>query len=58
MTSYGGFILVNEKRIIIPAKARAKVLQDLIFAYQGLVKIKGVPETQLIGQKMMKTLGK
>ena len=40
MTSFDGFILVNEKRIIIPAEARAEVLHDLNFAYQGVVKMK------------------
>jgi transposase InsO family protein len=40
MTNFKGFILINEKRIIIPVEARKEVLQDLHLAHQGVVRMK------------------
>ena len=40
MTNFKCFILINEKRIIIPVEARKEVIQDLHLAHQGVVRMK------------------
>ena len=40
LTNFKGFVLLNEKRIVIPAECRDDVLKDLHLAHQGVVRMK------------------
>ena len=40
LTNFKGFVLLNEKRIVIPAECREDVLKDLHLAHQGVVRMK------------------
>ena len=40
MTNFEGFVLLNEKRIIIPFECRDDILKDVHLAHQGIVRMK------------------
>ena len=40
LTNFKGFVLLNEKRIVIPAECKDDVLKDLHLAHQGVVRMK------------------
>ena len=40
LTNFKGFVLQDEKKIVIPAKCRDSVLKDLHLAHQGIVRMK------------------